>query len=148
MESLGIVAFKTGDAVRAGEHYRRALAINQRLTETEPKNPDYQNYLATVYAHLGELSERGDELDQASMYFRKSSVVFERLAGATPNNPAYSEPIAANNGRLALIVARQESLVAASDSLAYQASGQQREAQDGWRMTSAVLRMSSAAGCD
>ena len=94
-QSIGRVQRRDGNWIEALDSSRKAVALAERLVETQPGNDAYRSLLAVDYIHLGtalyktEYAHTAAELTEALGYYRKALSIQRQLMGANPRNSEY-----------------------------------------------------------
>jgi tetratricopeptide (TPR) repeat protein len=81
---MGGIVFLLGDPERAEELQRESFDISKKVSEAEPTNRMYQEFLSEGYYWLGYYSERKGNLAKALQDYREALLRFEVLAIADP----------------------------------------------------------------
>ena len=75
-----------GQRQKAGESYRKALAIREALASAAPHNVDFRRQLSTSYTKLGEMQWTELDIDGALEFHGKALAINKPLAAELPND--------------------------------------------------------------
>jgi serine/threonine protein kinase/Flp pilus assembly protein TadD len=75
-----------GQRQKAGESYRKALAIREALVAAAPDNVDFRRRLATSYTKLGDILWIEVDINGALEFYGKALAVNKKLAAESPND--------------------------------------------------------------
>jgi non-specific serine/threonine protein kinase/serine/threonine-protein kinase len=78
--------YQPSDRPRALEHYRRALALDERRAQRLPDDMSAQNDLAIDIGNLASIHSARKEYDDCIRLYERSLAVRQRIAGADPAN--------------------------------------------------------------
>ncbi len=84
---LGVLSREIDTAPRAIESYQQAAAIFERLAETEPDSPAYQESWSDSQSGLAAMLHAMGQEAEALIAYRKSLEIRERLAEKRPDDP-------------------------------------------------------------
>ena len=75
-----------GQRQKAGESYRKALAIREALVAEAPGNVDFRRQLSTSYTKLGEILWIAVDINGALEFYGKALAINKTLAAELPND--------------------------------------------------------------
>ena len=81
-------------AQKAGESYRKALAIREALVNDEPANIDSRRQLSTSYTKLGNILWIQVDMNGALEFYGKALEINKRLADELPGDPQIRSDLA------------------------------------------------------
>src|SRR5262249_36435773 len=84
---IGYRLRQTGKRAEALASYKKALAIQQKLADTHPKDPHHQGDLANSVASLGAFERAGGHPASADAVFRQALGILERFPSRGPIDP-------------------------------------------------------------
>jgi len=90
-----------GDLAAALQHYGRAAALMQRLSDADPANPAFARDLTVAQNRIAAVLFAQGQLRQAAECYRRSSAVMEHLARTNPHNADFQDDLAWCRARLA-----------------------------------------------
>jgi eukaryotic-like serine/threonine-protein kinase len=88
-----------GQRQKAGESYRKALAIREALVVAEPDNVDFRRRLATSYTKLGDISWTEVDINGALEFYGKALAINQKLAADLPNDTQMRSDLAMSYGK-------------------------------------------------
>ena len=98
---LGDVAMASGALPAAGDRYRSALGIAEKLASADPGNAEWQRDLTVSYIKIGDvLVAQGDGAAALASY-RDGLAIREKLASADPGNAEWQRDLFVSYWRLA-----------------------------------------------
>src|SRR5216684_720783 len=96
----------TFDVAMALDTHRKALAINQRLLESEPSNRNHQAQLSLSYGLVANVLKEAGDSPASLENFRKAMTVMESLTLADPNQPEYRVNLAEDYDWMGVMLVR------------------------------------------
>jgi tetratricopeptide (TPR) repeat protein len=99
-----------GQFVEAGEAYREALKIEEKLAADYPSVPDYRRGLAGSYHNLAGVLWNLRKFPEAEPAVRRALDLRQQLANAFPVVPDYRGDLAESHDLLGLLLAEQEKM--------------------------------------
>jgi tetratricopeptide (TPR) repeat protein len=94
---------KPMEPVEGEEHYRMALAIQEKLAAEFPTAPDYRKNLALIHNNLGLLLAGLGKPVEAEEQYRNGLAIRVKLAADFPAAPDYRSELAASHHNLGLL---------------------------------------------
>jgi serine/threonine-protein kinase len=91
---LGVLSREIDTAARAIESYQQAAGIFERLAETEPDNPAYQESWSDSQGGLAAMFHAMGQEAEALTAYRKSLEIREHLAQSRPDDPDVQRQLA------------------------------------------------------
>jgi serine/threonine protein kinase/tetratricopeptide (TPR) repeat protein len=88
-----------GQRQKAGESYRKALAIRELVVKAEPTSVDFRRKLATSYTKLGEILWIEVDMNGALEFYGKALAINKALAAEMPNDPQIRSDLAMSYGK-------------------------------------------------
>ena len=89
-----------GQRQKAGESYRKALAIREALVASEPNNVDFRRKLSTSYTKLGDILWIEIDINGALESYGKALGINKKLAAEVPNDSQIRSDLAMSYGKL------------------------------------------------
>jgi tetratricopeptide (TPR) repeat protein len=86
--SLGIQLFEGGRRPEGLQHLNEAIALNRKLVDQSPRDPEYQSFLSTTLSWKGHLLLAQGETEKAAEQFRQALNIREELAKRYSNIPS------------------------------------------------------------
>jgi tetratricopeptide (TPR) repeat protein len=115
-ERLAVALHEQGERRRAAEHYRQALAVEQRLVNDFPGVPDHVGCLAQCQGALGRLLlEQEGEPAAAAACFRQALVLLEPLVKKYPDAVGYRRVLGWSHSGLAQLLEESRERPAAAE---------------------------------
>src|SRR3954468_1705701 len=102
---------------RAGDAYKKAIDIQQKLVKADPVNRIYQADLARTYSNLGYLSTRAKDWKNAESCYSDAIAIQEQLVKASPLVGTYQRDLAISYNNLGMAQSRAGRLTTAEASL-------------------------------
>jgi tetratricopeptide (TPR) repeat protein len=101
LRMVGDLQQMLGSRAAAEKAYRQAIALREPYVLAHPEDQLSYQVLATCHAHLGELMEEMNRLDEAEAGYRRALVLWAPLAtDLTYKNPVYGESLETIHNRL------------------------------------------------
>lgn len=88
-----------GQRQKAGENYRKALAIREALVASEPNNVDFRRKLSTSYTKLGDILWIEIDINGALEFYGKALGINKKLAAEVPNDTQIRSDLAMSYGK-------------------------------------------------
>ncbi len=88
-----------GQRKKAGESYRKALAIREALVAAEPNNVDFRRKLSISYTKLGEILWIELDMNGALDFYGKALAMNRDLVAEMPNDPQIRSDLAMSYGK-------------------------------------------------
>jgi non-specific serine/threonine protein kinase/serine/threonine-protein kinase len=88
-----------GQRKKAGESYRKALAIREALVNAEPTSVDFRRQLSTSYTKLGEILWIELEMNGTLEFYGKALAINKNLAAEMPDDPQIRSDLALSYGK-------------------------------------------------
>lgn len=92
-----------GQRQKAGESYRKALAIRVALVAAEPHSADFRRMLATSYTKLGDILWIETEMNGALDFYGKAVGINEQLAAESPTDAQIRSDLAMFYGKFGYV---------------------------------------------
>ncbi|MBI2838288.1 MAG: protein kinase [Acidobacteria bacterium] len=92
-----------GQRQKAGESYRKALAIRAALVAAEPHSADFRRMLAISYAKLGDILWIETDMNGALDFYGKAVGINEQLAAESPTDAQIRSDLAMSYGKFGYV---------------------------------------------
>ena len=109
----GDVALLRDDLGVARAEYSAAIAIAERLAESDPGNSQWQRDLSVSHNKLGDLARAEGDLAAARSAFEAALAIAERLAGSDPGNSQWQRDLSVSHNKLGDLARAEGDLAAA-----------------------------------
>ena len=89
-----------GDGKAALEHYRRALAIAEKLAAGHPERPDWQRDVSLSLERIANVLKDGGDGKAALEHYRRALAIAEKLAAGHPERPDWQRDVSLSLERI------------------------------------------------
>ena len=110
---MGDLATATGNLAIAERHYRDAVEILARLSESDPANPEWQRDLSVSHDRIGDVERARGDLAAALASYKAALAIRERLAKADPGNAEWQRDLSVSHNKIGDVERAQGDLAAA-----------------------------------
>jgi non-specific serine/threonine protein kinase/serine/threonine-protein kinase len=93
-----------GQRDKAGQSYRKALAIREALAAAAPENSEFQRQLSISYAKLGDILWIGTDMSGALEAYGKALALNQRIAAAAPDDARARSDLALAHGKFGYLL--------------------------------------------
>ncbi len=110
------LALLRGDLAGAGQAYRAALAVRERLARADPSNAQWQRDLSVSQDNIGQVLRAQGDLAGAEQAYRAALAVRERLAKADPSNAQWQRDLSVSQNNIGEVLSAQGDLARAEQA--------------------------------